>query len=626
MAVEKDPIKEIQKEFGDQFTAMRAGIEQIAKDTGEELKETKDQTKREKEKTRKSTRNEQRRSIGVAPGPKVELGKQTRKEILSALTNIRSQIVVSQRRETTASDVAADFIAGGGGLIGAAKAASAFKAKKLKTAFKRKFDPLNIIHRMTGGSKLATALAGRVMGRSEQSIRGAAGLTGGIPEGMQEQSGSPTQFEGPDTGTTGATQISSAKSIDLFEKMSTTLFRIEGLLEEGLKISQEQATQMEQLKDSAALQNAKDNAESPVQVSADGKTKTAPKKEASWMDNLLIWFVAIGAAVIVLMATWEKLKISLSMLGDTITELWQTIKDTLTSIADWTGNTLTKASDAVLDAKDNVVNSVKGMGMGLWSKLTGNPEVVPTAQQRHEELTVQASEGNERAQRKLSKEVAPEGTTTSVLGRLAPKFAEKLQAKGLPGDELAPTVDDLGKGNYVDSTVKSLMGVEPPSGSPTRVAATGTLGQMVGEAYGEIYKDADGKPMRPSKDPESGPRLEKLTREASSVLANAMAPKSPSVAPKVPGPVSMAPAAEAKTPTEMIAAVPQTGRALNESMEFQKDAAAGKTTGGTNGGNATIVNVKNNNSSSTTVHQNMAPARSGESSYLRSLDRGFSPA
>ena len=45
--------------------------------------------------------------------PKVELGKETRKEILQALQNIKTQIAKPRFKENTASDVAADTLAGG---------------------------------------------------------------------------------------------------------------------------------------------------------------------------------------------------------------------------------------------------------------------------------------------------------------------------------------------------------------------------------------------------------------------------------------------------------------------------------------------------------------------------------
>lgn len=49
------------------------------------------------------------------------------------------------------------------------------KSKARNVGFKEKLDPLNIIKFMTGGSKLAPALLGRMMGRSQQDIKYFAG-------------------------------------------------------------------------------------------------------------------------------------------------------------------------------------------------------------------------------------------------------------------------------------------------------------------------------------------------------------------------------------------------------------------------------------------------------------------
>ena len=43
------------------------------------------------------------------------------------------------------------------------------------TAIKEKFDPLNIVRFMTGGSRLATAVAGRLTGRKRSDIEYFAG-------------------------------------------------------------------------------------------------------------------------------------------------------------------------------------------------------------------------------------------------------------------------------------------------------------------------------------------------------------------------------------------------------------------------------------------------------------------
>lgn len=156
--------------------------------------------------------------------PKVELGKETRKEILAALKNIKTQLSAAKHRESTAADVAADVIASGGGPLAAAKEALAFKADKAKSNLKRRLDPLNIIHRMTGGSKLATTLAGKLMGRSEKSIRSAAGLQ--AREEAQDVE-TPSMLPEPtratpveDTDLPGASAVDREKALDLFDRIA----------------------------------------------------------------------------------------------------------------------------------------------------------------------------------------------------------------------------------------------------------------------------------------------------------------------------------------------------------------------------------------------------------------------
>jgi hypothetical protein len=155
--------------------------------------------------------------------PKVELGKETRKEILAALKNIKTQLSAARHRESTAADVAADVLASGGGPLSAAKEALAFKADKAKANIKRRLDPLNIIHRMTGGSKLATTLAGKLMGRSEKSIRSAAGLQAreeaqvDAPEMIPE----PTRATPvSDESLPGASAVDREKALDLFDRIA----------------------------------------------------------------------------------------------------------------------------------------------------------------------------------------------------------------------------------------------------------------------------------------------------------------------------------------------------------------------------------------------------------------------
>ena len=63
----------------------------------------------------------------------------------------------------------------GRGLGSAIRATSSERSRARTMAYKEKFDPLNIVKFMTGGSKFATALYGSMSGRTQQDIQYFAG-------------------------------------------------------------------------------------------------------------------------------------------------------------------------------------------------------------------------------------------------------------------------------------------------------------------------------------------------------------------------------------------------------------------------------------------------------------------
>ena len=623
MANEQDPFKDMK----DQFADMRESLEKIASQTKPVEKVAKEQIKHEHR--------------PKAPTPKIDLDKNTKRDILAALKNIRSQIAVSQRRENTMADVAADALASGQSLAGAAREALGFRKDKLKASFKRKFDPLNIVHRITGGSKLATALAGRVMGRSEQSIRSAAGL-----QPLETPSTFPTS-----TNQEGPSQVSSGKAVGLLEQMSSTLTEIlqrmtdlslsnKKIEEEGKEMTElekQQNSHLQQMRDEAEDAAAAEKSrfhKAPTAIGKGGEVLTKKDESgSSWMSTFLKWFIGLGVAALVIIKMWKELTLVFGFLGDSIRDLWQSIKDGLSSIKAWVVNSLESVYDAVLDAGESMIEGVKGLIPGY---------AAPTATERHEALKKEAASGSRRAQRKLDQEVAPSADTEAILGKLAPKFAGKL--KDISPDKLAAESQALQKGQYVGSATASLRGVAPASGSPERVATQGALTQMVGEAYGQLYKDKDGKPLRPSTDkgPGSEERLSSLTSAASAHLAKALSPtlgiqptptstpSGPRVSSLVTPEMSSTPHIVSSTnipsqPTELPAPAPQTGQNLAQANDLQRNAAMGPTMAAAS--SPTIINnIKNQSTNAVTTHQNMPPARSGESSYLRSLDRGYAPA
>ncbi len=90
--------------------------------------------------------------------------------------------IAKQIRGAKFSDLMAANIVKGGSTMGSFKKAISQKSKAKAARFKEKFDPLNIAKFLTGGSKLAPAILGRLLGRSQRDIEyfsGTAKLIGG---------------------------------------------------------------------------------------------------------------------------------------------------------------------------------------------------------------------------------------------------------------------------------------------------------------------------------------------------------------------------------------------------------------------------------------------------------------
>jgi hypothetical protein len=82
-----------------------------------------------------------------------------------------SQYTQAQRvRESSLSGNIADKIIGGGSIGGAISKSIGEKMSAKVTGIKESFDPLNIASAMTGRSKLGTAIAGKILGRSGEDM------------------------------------------------------------------------------------------------------------------------------------------------------------------------------------------------------------------------------------------------------------------------------------------------------------------------------------------------------------------------------------------------------------------------------------------------------------------------
>lgn len=589
----QDPIEALKKEFGDQFKEMNKSLGKLEENTKPAAKVAKAQISHAHRPN--------------APVPKIELGKDTRKDLLSALKDIRKQLVVSQQRETTMGGIAADVLASGGGLGEAAKAAVGFKTGKAVKAIKHKFDPLNIIHKLTGGSKLITALAGRVMGRSEQSIRSAAGLAGGMTPETSPGMGTPSAYQEPPsyaptrTGQEDTTPLLLEQIATDVSKILERVTQMQAFQEKSLELTKDQ---LDAQKDAAVVAGAKKR---PSRIMA-GVTKAAETGGdlMKWLSSLISMLripmlLAIGgliAAGTMLYKQWEKLKLSFSLLKESAVEMWDTIKHAFSDAGTWITDKALMISDAFMDAIDRIVEFVQE----TMYKFTGG--VVGTKPQTSEEkqrtLEQQAAQGNERAQRKLTRQVTEKVAKNDEIKATTDKLATQYASK-------VASTEALQEPDTKAMAVNSLLGKEAPQGTPEKVAAVSTLSQMSAKAYGAIYKDAQGNPLSPSKDVQAPNRLPAVVEQAATSLSQT---------------VTEAPTAMIQPPS-MLAPAPTVGAKLNDAADMKASAQVAQA-----GSNivAPVVNTKTINNTSHTIVQPMPGVRSDENSLMRSRAASWVPA
>jgi len=173
---DKDPVTEVKKEFSSIFKKLHDSLNGIQGVSPGGVTGV------------KSSESQEGTATIDNKGPKVKLDPET----IEALTGDRKGFkgrkdrVKKTKRELlglkelaheNAGAAAADaLINKKKGVLGATGAAVKFTANKIKQALIEKFDPLRAINRATGGSKIATVLAGKAMFRSEKSIRAIAGM------------------------------------------------------------------------------------------------------------------------------------------------------------------------------------------------------------------------------------------------------------------------------------------------------------------------------------------------------------------------------------------------------------------------------------------------------------------
>jgi len=126
----------------------------------------------------------------------VKLDESTKKEVLSALRDIKKSIAEETVRPKTVSDKMAAKLAEtpGKGIFSALRESLVERGEEKISSFKKMLDPVNIVKSITGDSKLAGVLTAKALGRPEEDIRKEAGL-----ESVQTAEQLVTQTSAPET-------------------------------------------------------------------------------------------------------------------------------------------------------------------------------------------------------------------------------------------------------------------------------------------------------------------------------------------------------------------------------------------------------------------------------------------
>jgi hypothetical protein len=149
--------------------------------------------------------------------PIVNLGKETRRDIAGAIRELSRQFREQRDEKKTRSfaDNIAHGIATGGSISGSVKDAVGVSAEKAKDRFKKAIDPVQIVKRLTG-SKLATVLAGKALGRNPTKVRSIADIPEPFSPEQQQQDTSPTPYTTPQES---PSQVGSEKNSGVFADM-----------------------------------------------------------------------------------------------------------------------------------------------------------------------------------------------------------------------------------------------------------------------------------------------------------------------------------------------------------------------------------------------------------------------
>lgn len=279
----------------------------------------------------------------------------------------REQLGLRELPHESAGAAAADaLINKKKGLRGATVSAVEFTANKVKQSLIEKFDPLRAINRATGGSKIATVLAGKAMFRSEKSIRQIAGmdrrlgLEGSSADRAQESPGVKEQDQSPSRMSSGAPEQKGNVLQVIqrgFSHVAAILMRIaerQGVavkhLGELAEANQEMLKMDEQASDEAKAKEAGQESQSPVaaQSRAEG-----PADLGGIFDKIFDLIINKGFSVILKsVLKWAPLVIA------GLVAAFVAFK------TDWV-----KLWDDLLLSWDNMVEDIKGWFKGMWESI-----------------------------------------------------------------------------------------------------------------------------------------------------------------------------------------------------------------------------------------------------------------
>jgi len=601
--------------------------------------------------------------------PKIELGKKTKKDILDALSKIKSEISEAKKRQKTAADVAADILASGGGPFAAAKEALSFKLDKTKRKLTDRLDPLNIINRATG-SKLATAIAGRAMGRSEMSIRKAAGLQQRetqVPEveesvkEKKEESKLPAiaeRVEEDRKEESKVTRIENGKMITSLEFISRTLAVVarkvsdisdklgatkKFKVEEGTRIremvsgrfatkemveTEKMQTdflkniwnelQKENILTSKFRDEQRDRAHTEKYKAGFEKRKAAivkdtkPEEESGFgklLSNLSSFlipaFLPMAAAIAAVVAAFGLLTVSAKMVYDK----WDDFKLSFSLL-----------KDSLVDFGDTIVATVTKIKEWLGEVFTAGGDLIIDAgrsvvkgvkgllgfKQTPEEEKAELEKEAAAGSGYAQRKLAKNVAAPEKVEIVANRVTEKTATDLSTVPQTAVTTETIDDGSLRQKALDSLMGVQAPTGTPEDRAAVGKVTRAVTETYGQLYKDDKGNPLRPSQDPERESRLPGVVDSTLKSLSKSLTQTQ--MVPELPKVSEVAPPA------------PRTGEMLTNAADMKADAAMQPVSQQIT---PVINNIRNSSVNNNTLHQALPNARSSESTFMRVSTRDF---